>query len=318
MQSYKHGNLNTDVLRHVDMSVSAGEMVSIVGPSGSGKSTLLHCLAGLEVPDAGEIHLMGVDVVRARRGERAKVRARHVGFVFQQYNLMPSLSVGENVSLPARFAGRRVSGKDVCDLLERVGMGGWFASFSATAAADPMTSVSFFFRSAAQAILMFSAISGCVVLSSTAWGCVVSLQRTFALWQVINIPPVVVGFAVIVQIALVGVFGSCLGLALCWASSSTVFSALFMGVDLFEGVRILPGFSLCPAVLGVSLFVSVLGGTRAARAAACTPPVMALRDEWERIRSRPAPRVRNVRGAGYLGGCGVVRKRGSRLACAGA
>lgn len=279
-KSYKHGNLNTDVLRHVDMNVLAGEMVSIVGPSGSGKSTLLHCLAGLEVPDVGEIHLMGVDVVRARRGERAKVRAQHVGFVFQQYNLMPSLSVGENVSLPARFAGRRVSGKDVCDLLERVGMGGWFASFSATAAADPMVSTSFFFRSAAQAILMFSAISGCVVLSSTARGIVVSLRRTYALWQVINIPPVVVGFAVIVQIALVGVFGSCLGLSLCWASSSTVFSALFMDIDLFEGVRLLPGFSLCPAVLGVSLFLSVLGGARAARAAACTPPVMALRDEW--------------------------------------
>ena len=71
-------------------------------------------------------------------------------------------------------------------------MGGWFASFSATAAADPMVSTSFFFRSAAQAILMFSAISGCVVLSSVARGCVVSLRRTYALWQVINIPPVVV------------------------------------------------------------------------------------------------------------------------------
>ena len=123
-KSYKHGNLNTDVLRHVDMSVSAGEMVSIVGPSGSGKSTLLHCLAGLEVPDAGEIHLMGVDVVRARRGERAKVRAQHVGFVFQQYNLMPSLSVGENISLPARFAGSKLSRENVRELLERVGMGG--------------------------------------------------------------------------------------------------------------------------------------------------------------------------------------------------
>ena len=97
-KSYKHGNLNTDVLRHVDMSVSAGEMVSIVGPSGSGKSTLLHCLAGLEVPDAGEIHLMGVDVARARRGERAKVRAQHVGFVFQQYNLVLSVCVA-----PAAF-----------------------------------------------------------------------------------------------------------------------------------------------------------------------------------------------------------------------
>lgn len=55
-KSYKHGNLNTEVLRHVDMNVLAGEMVSIVGPSGSGKSTLLHCLAGLEVSDAGEIY----------------------------------------------------------------------------------------------------------------------------------------------------------------------------------------------------------------------------------------------------------------------
>lgn len=61
-------------------------------------------------------------------------------------------------------------------------MGGWFASFSATAAADPMVSTSFFFRSAAQAILMFSAIAGCVVLSSTARGSVVSLRRTYALW----------------------------------------------------------------------------------------------------------------------------------------
>ena len=123
-KSYRYGNLSTEVLRHVDVSVSAGEMVSIVGPSGSGKSTLLHCLAGLEVPDAGEIHLMGVDIVRARRGERAKVRARHVGFVFQQYNLMPSLSVGENVSLPVRLAGSKLSRENVRELLERVGMGG--------------------------------------------------------------------------------------------------------------------------------------------------------------------------------------------------
>ena len=112
-KSYKHGNLNTEVLRHVDMNVLAGEMVSIVGPSGSGKSTLLHCLAGLEVPDAGEIHLMGVDVVRARRGERAKVRARHVGFVFQQYNLMPSLSVGDE-RLTARALCRSQGEREGC------------------------------------------------------------------------------------------------------------------------------------------------------------------------------------------------------------
>ena len=159
-------------------------------------------------------------------------------------------------------------------------MGGWFASFTETAAADPTAAVAFFFRSAAQAILMFSAVSACVVLSSTARVCVVALRRTYALWQVINIPPAVVGLAAIAQIALVGVLGSCVGLALCQASSSIVFTALFMGVDLFEGLRLLPGFSLYPAVLGSSLLVSVLGGARAARAAACTPPVMALRDEW--------------------------------------
>lgn len=183
-------------------------------------------------------------------------------------------------------------------------MGGWFASFSATAAADPMASTSFFFRSAAQAILMFSAISGCVVLSSTARGSVASLRRTYALWQVINIPPVVVGFAIIVQIALVGVFGSCLGLALCWVSSSTVFSALFMGVDLFEGVRLLPGFSLCPAVLGVSLFVSVLGGARAARTAACAPPVMALRDE--RSVEGASARMTPLRWLSALAACAAI------------
>lgn len=123
-KSFRHGDSSAEVLRSVDMRVAAGEMVSIVGPSGSGKSTLLHCLAGLEVPNAGEIHLMGVNITRASRGERAKVRARHVGFVFQQYNLMSSLSVGENVSLPARLAGRRLSKGSVRELLERVGVGG--------------------------------------------------------------------------------------------------------------------------------------------------------------------------------------------------
>lgn len=183
-------------------------------------------------------------------------------------------------------------------------MGGWFASFTATAAADPTAAVAFFFRSAAQAILMFSAISGCVVLSSTARGGVVSLRRTYALWQVINIPPVVVGFAVIVQIALVGVFGSCLGLALCWASSATVFSALFMGVDLFEGVRLQQGFSLYPAVLGVSLFVSALGGARAARAATCTPPVIALRDE--RSVEGASARMTPLRWLSALAACAAI------------
>lgn len=183
-------------------------------------------------------------------------------------------------------------------------MGGWFASFSATSAADPTAPVSFFFRSAAQAILMFSSISACAALSTTAQGSVAALRRTYALWQLINIPPVLVGFAAIAQIALVGVLGSCIGLGVCRVTSSAVFSVLFMGVDLFEGIRLLPGISLYPAVLGTSLLVSALGGMRAARAAACVSPVVALRDELtvEAASARMTP----LRWLAALAACCVV------------
>ena len=95
-----------DVLRGVDLRVMPGEMVVIVGPSGSGKSTLLYCLSGLEEADAGSIEVMGRQVVGAGRGELSKTRRDCVGFIFQSYNLIPSLTAGENVSLPARLAGR--------------------------------------------------------------------------------------------------------------------------------------------------------------------------------------------------------------------
>ena len=104
-----------DVLRGVSLAVEAGEMVSIVGPSGSGKSTLLYCLSGLEEADAGSIEVMGRQV---------KTRRDHVGFIFQTYNLVPSLSAGENVALPARLAGRPVTKAQVSAVLESVGLGG--------------------------------------------------------------------------------------------------------------------------------------------------------------------------------------------------
>ena len=113
-----------DVLRGVSLAVEAGEMVGIVGPSGSGKSTLLHCLSGLEEADSGSIQLMGRQLVRARRSSLFKTRREHVGFIFQAYNLIPSLSAGENVALPARLAGRPLTTAQVGEALESVGLGG--------------------------------------------------------------------------------------------------------------------------------------------------------------------------------------------------
>lgn len=114
----------TDVLKGVGLRVRTGEMVSIVGPSGSGKSTLLYCLSGLEAADTGSIEVMGRQVVKAHRNALFKTRRDHVGFIFQSYNLIPSLSAGENVSLPARLAGRPVSTQQTRAVLESVGLGG--------------------------------------------------------------------------------------------------------------------------------------------------------------------------------------------------
>lgn len=113
-----------NVLRGVSLRVEPGEMISIVGPSGSGKSTLLYCLSGLEAADAGSIEVLGEQVVKANRSALFKIRHSHVGFIFQSYNLIPSLSAGENVSLPARLAGRPVTRERTRQVLESVGLGG--------------------------------------------------------------------------------------------------------------------------------------------------------------------------------------------------
>ena len=111
-----------DVLRGIDLDVAPGEMVSIVGPSGSGKSTLLYCLAGLEKADAGGIAIGGERVDGASPARLARLRRDRVGFVFQSYNLIPSLSVEENVALPARLARR--ARPDTARALAAVGLTG--------------------------------------------------------------------------------------------------------------------------------------------------------------------------------------------------
>ncbi|MEU8305687.1 ABC transporter ATP-binding protein [Actinomadura sp. NPDC048955] len=107
----------------VTLRLDRGSFTAVMGPSGSGKSTLLHCAAGLERPTSGTVHLAGADL--ASLGERALTRLRRerIGFVFQSFNLLPELTVVDNVTLPLRLAGRRPGRGAAEEALERVGLG---------------------------------------------------------------------------------------------------------------------------------------------------------------------------------------------------
>jgi putative ABC transport system ATP-binding protein len=106
-KTYGTGEAQVSALRGVDLAIDRGEFVAIMGPSGCGKSTLLNLLAGLDRPTAGEVWLDGERIDRFSETKLARLRRRKVGFVFQFFNLIPTLSVGENVELPLRLAGRR-------------------------------------------------------------------------------------------------------------------------------------------------------------------------------------------------------------------
>lgn len=114
----------TRVLRDVDFVIDPGEVVSVMGPSGSGKSTLLHLLAGLLVPDAGEVYLDGGRIDRLPERRRAGLRLRRIGFVFQFGDLVPELSLVENVELPLRVTGTRArrARRRATEMLDRLGV----------------------------------------------------------------------------------------------------------------------------------------------------------------------------------------------------
>lgn len=119
------GGEDTPILRGLSFSVEEGEFVCVMGPSGSGKSTLLHTLSGLDRPSAGRVELGGRDLARLSERQRTLQRRRTVGYVFQFFNLLPNLSVLENVRLPLAIAGRRgkAAAAGPAELLERLGLG---------------------------------------------------------------------------------------------------------------------------------------------------------------------------------------------------
>jgi putative ABC transport system ATP-binding protein len=114
-------------LDDVSLTVARGTFIAVMGPSGSGKSTLMHCAAGLDTPTGGQAFIGGTEISGLNENRRTELRRRHVGFVFQAYNLVPSLSIADNITLPLRLAGVAPDRAWLQALVERVGLAGKLA-----------------------------------------------------------------------------------------------------------------------------------------------------------------------------------------------
>ena len=126
-KSIDTGTHRVDILKGIDLEIPRGQFAAIMGPSGSGKSTLLGLLAGLDTPTSGQVILDGEDITNLSEDRMAQVRGRKIGFVFQSYHLIPTLTAEENVLLPMELAGVDSGArKRACELLDRVGLGGRF------------------------------------------------------------------------------------------------------------------------------------------------------------------------------------------------
>jgi putative ABC transport system ATP-binding protein len=119
---YGQGDTAVDALRGISLDISAGELMAVMGPSGSGKSTLMHILAGLDRPTSGSVEIAGREIGTMSDTELTKLRRKHIGFVFQFFNLLPMLSAEENVLLPLWIAGRSPDKEFLEQLLADVGL----------------------------------------------------------------------------------------------------------------------------------------------------------------------------------------------------
>jgi putative ABC transport system ATP-binding protein len=123
-KTYRGGSAAVEALRGIDLTIQRGELVAIVGPSGCGKTTLLNCLAGLETDFDGEVILAGTPLRRLSDDRRARLRAHTTGFIFQAFNLLPTLSALENVEMPLLIAGQpgAIAGPRAREMLAAVGL----------------------------------------------------------------------------------------------------------------------------------------------------------------------------------------------------
>src|SRR5699024_7553449 len=119
---YDSGENLVKAIDHTDIRIEPGEFAAVVGRSGSGKSTLLHMLGGLDRPDSGKVLIEGKDIFSLKDEKLAVFRRRKIGFIFQSYNLIPSLNVWENIVLPIGLDGRKVDQDFVREIRSRIGM----------------------------------------------------------------------------------------------------------------------------------------------------------------------------------------------------
>jgi len=122
-KTYRSGDRPLTVLRDVSFHIDEGEFVAVVGPSGSGKTTLLGLMAGLDTPSSGSVRLDGTDLGRLSEDDRARLRRHKVGFVFQSFQLIPSLTAQENIQVPLELRGDGGAPERAAELLARVGLG---------------------------------------------------------------------------------------------------------------------------------------------------------------------------------------------------
>ena len=125
-KSYREGGRDHVILDGAEATLGRGEFVALLGPSGSGKSTLLNLISGIDTPDSGSVVVKGVSLTDISERERTLFRRRHIGFIFQFFNLLPTLTVEENLLLPLELNDRKESSRrgEVLSLLEKVGLEG--------------------------------------------------------------------------------------------------------------------------------------------------------------------------------------------------